>query len=114
MTTPGFDLMAAVKAGARAHYIEDHIDVAGFDAGLAWDDMGGSEPSDERALLEIAMQAAIDAALPYLLAEKDAEIERLRVVFAALETLVVWWPKDDDNAAALLVALDVVLTRATA
>ena len=69
MSTPKFDLTAAVAIAARTHYIVDHIDVDCFDAGLAWDDMGGSEPSDERALLEIAMRGAIVAALPHLLAQ---------------------------------------------
>ena len=30
----------------------------------AWDDMGGSEPSDERANEEICMRAALEAAAP--------------------------------------------------
>ena len=36
---------------------------------VAWDDMGGSEPSDERADEEIYMRAALEAAAPLIAAQ---------------------------------------------
>ena len=58
---------AARDAAARAFYI------AGCDdrewGERAWVDMGGSEPSYERAEIEIAADAALAAALPHLTAE---------------------------------------------
>lgn len=46
----------------RAFYVAEATPTHGREwAEMAWDDMGGSEPSDERALLEIHMLAAFDA-----------------------------------------------------
>lgn len=57
----------AIEASAKAAYIADNLDWAGAEA--AWDDMGGSEPSYERAGWEITVRAAIEAAAPLLMAQ---------------------------------------------
>lgn len=50
-----------VRAAAREFWLSNVEDRVWGEA--AWDDMGGSEPSDERALVEIAAKRALDAAL---------------------------------------------------
>ena len=42
---------------AKAAYVAMHQDKRWAEA--AWDDMGGSEPSDERACIEVAVQEAL-------------------------------------------------------
>ena len=61
----------AVEAGARRFWIEKAV-TEGSDrdwAESAWDDMGGSEPNMERAVVELLFRAALTAALPHLTAE---------------------------------------------
>lgn len=53
------DQRDTVRRCARAAYIAYHEDEPNFDAALAWDDMGGSEPSDERAAWEIFIEEAL-------------------------------------------------------
>lgn len=50
----------AVEAAAKAACIADNLGLDGAEA--AWDDMGGSERSFERAGWEIAARAALEAA----------------------------------------------------
>ena len=50
-----------VRAAAREFWLSNVEDRVWGEA--AWDDMGGSEPSDERALVEIAAERALEAAL---------------------------------------------------
>lgn len=57
----------AIEAAARAAYIADNLCWDGAEA--AWDDMGGSERSFERAGWEIAARAALEAAAPLLMAQ---------------------------------------------
>ena len=57
----------AVEAAAKAAYIEDNPGWDGAEA--AWDDMGGSERSFERAEREIAARAPLEAALTHLTAD---------------------------------------------
>ena len=68
MSTPEFDLTAAVTAAVKAaeKAITHH--------------RCGDYPADALGIGEA--RAAIEAALPHLIAEKDAEIERLRGVVA--------------------------------
>lgn len=72
-TTPVPD--EAIEAAARVFYVEwNHGPRHSREwCANAWDDMGGSEPSDERAELVVAMGAALAAVVPALLA---AERER--------------------------------------
>ena len=61
----------AVEAGARRVWIERAaMEWSDQDwAESAWDDMGGSEPSIERAGVELQFRAALRAALPHLTAD---------------------------------------------
>lgn len=58
----------AVEAGARRIWIERAVmEWSDQDwAESAWDDMGGSEPSIERAGVELQFRAALTDALPHL------------------------------------------------
>ena len=58
----------AVEAGARRFWIEKAV-TEGCDrdwAESAWDDMGGSEPNTERAVVELLFRDALTDALPHL------------------------------------------------
>lgn len=61
----------AVENGARRVWIERAVmEWSDQDwAESAWDDMGGSEPSIERAGVELQFRAALTDALPHLTAE---------------------------------------------
>lgn len=50
-----------VRAAGREFWLSDAKDRAWAEA--AWDDMGGGEPCAERALVEIAAERALEAAL---------------------------------------------------
>ena len=62
-----------VETAARAGWISKALDPRSGATRewceVAWDDMGGSEPSDERADEEIYMRAALDAAAPLIAAQ---------------------------------------------
>lgn len=68
----------AVEDGARRLWIEKAVtEWCDRDwAESAWDDMGGSEPSIERAGVELQFRAAIRAALPHLTAEDVPHVAR--------------------------------------
>lgn len=97
---------AAVEAAARAFYIADNSNPEW--AARAWDDMGGSEPSAERADLLIAMGPALTAALPHLSPRPDADRPFVVTVESTLvngeddvmspEPPVTVWASDADAA----------------
>ena len=72
---PGHDttLDAMVETAARARWISKVLDPRSGATRewceRAWDDMGGSEPSAERANEEICMRAALNAAAPLIAAQ---------------------------------------------
>lgn len=63
----------AERAAARAFWLASNFGDEAW-AVAAWDDMGGPEPTDERAEVEVAMRAAIAAAEPHIRAKVAAEI----------------------------------------
>ena len=82
MTTPNLGLTAAVEAVAKLLYEEYPTD--------NWDRLveNASGYADvERRRAEPIVQAAIEAALPYLLAQKDAEIEQVQSVAVSMDRL---------------------------
>ena len=66
-----------VETAARARWISKALDPRSGATRewceRAWDDMGGSEPSDERANEEICMRAALEAVAPQIAATAPAD-----------------------------------------
>ena len=73
MSTPKFDLMAAIEDAAKATHSEHHSTLWAHEA-----------PTVKQTYRYMA-RAAIEAALPHLLAEKDAEIEQIKSVLASMD-----------------------------
>ena len=68
----------AVEAGARRFWIEKAV-TEGSDRGWAesaWDDMGGSEPNIERAVVELLFRDALTDALPHLTTQDVPHVAR--------------------------------------
>ena len=86
-----------VETAARARWISEVLDPRSGATRewceRAWDDMGGSEPSDERADEEIYMRAALEAVAPAIAAQALRSVLDMRHDFEA-----VW---DDGNAVGL-------------
>lgn len=74
-----------VVEAAKAAYLSDNCGAEEW-AAAAWEDMGGSEPSEERARLEINMKAALEAVYADIQAEaQEAASQRLRRALFAVD-----------------------------